>query len=70
MANASRKLSNSGRKPATTELIIRLQREARCGEHMLKRGDELATVRLQPQVELNYVIDALRSRLATEHEVS
>jgi hypothetical protein len=47
-------------------LTIKLRRNARCGELDLTSGTKIAEVRLEPGVDLNYVVDALRGGLASE----
>jgi hypothetical protein len=49
-------------------IVVELKQAARFGELGGAIGDPLATVLLEPGVSLNYLVDALRTGIATERD--
>jgi hypothetical protein len=51
-------------------LIIKLRRNAKCGNMDLLKGTRIAEVRLEPGVGLNYLVDAIRGGVASEVDLT
>ena len=53
-------------KPTAKGIVIELRRNCTVGEKQGKAGDKLGTIQLEPGVNLNFLVDAIRNDLAGE----